>query len=464
MRLRKNPRQLCRCGSDSAHSSCPNCPPGDQGPPGLSIAFVVEVEPPGVNLPNGGHKITVGGDTDLDGTPDTGIVIFYVPDGADGRAGATPTFILGTVTTLPAGSPATAAISATVNPNEYQIDFGLPQGIQGPPGPEQLLWANTAFVDSVNGNNGSAVIGDATKPYLDPQAANNALVAAGLNTSGLQGLIWIRNGSYSTSTGYTFDDWINVHMDNAKLIGTNVANPVVTFIGRSHINGFGSSIAHNVTGGKALYAASFYSGRIELNKIQGAVDINAGGSSFTMKIRDWLPTSAVNTPSGYGDLASGNCLITNAIAEIEAVNCWATIRVTDTGTGSVVKLRGYFKNGAWVEQNSNIETGNCEITRNNSAIAATIVTVNNNATIKTFATKIKGTLVTLVPISLIAAASKAYLNSTVLVSGGGASCVTGPAGSAVYNYGGVSANVAVFGTVNEVFVGTQPIFVNAAVV
>lgn len=451
------------CGSDPARSHCPDCPPNDPGPPGQSIGIVVTPEPPGANLANGGFKVEVGIDTTLDGIPDEITQTFYVPNGGPGLDGATPTFVTGTITTLAPGTPATAVIVATGNLNEYQINMGIPKGDQGVPGPERLLWCNTAFVDADNGVNATAVIGDATKPYLDPQAANNALVAAGLNTSGLQGLIWIRNGSYSTSTGFTIADWINIHMDNAKLIGTNVANPTVTLIGRCHIDGFGSTIAHNVTGGKAIYAASFFSGKIDINKIQGAIDINAGGSSFTMKVRDILPTSAVNTPSGFGDLASGNIYIRNAIAELDFVNCWSTVRVSDTGTASVVRLKGYFKNGAWVEQNSILETGNAEITRNNSTTTACVIFVDNGASLKTLATKIKGTGVALSAVILNAAASLAYFNSTVLVSFGGSPVITGNAAANFYNFGALSGNVAPT-VVTEPLSGTQPIYINAAVV
>lgn len=52
-----------------------------------------------------------------------------------------------------------------------------PAGPTGAPGPNQLLTGKTLWVDLVNGNNGTAVRGDATKPYLDPAAAQTAALA-----------------------------------------------------------------------------------------------------------------------------------------------------------------------------------------------------------------------------------------------------------------------------------------------
>lgn len=101
------------------------------GAPGQSRAIRVEVEAPGVNCANGGYKMTTGEDADNDGIPDTNLVVSYVCNGAAGANGATPTLQIGTVTTLPSGSSATANI-VSLGGNVYRVDFGIPQGPAGP--------------------------------------------------------------------------------------------------------------------------------------------------------------------------------------------------------------------------------------------------------------------------------------------------------------------------------------------
>ena len=101
------------------------------GAPGQSRAIRVEVEAPGVNCANGGYKMTTGEDADNDGIPDTNLVVSYVCNGAAGANGATPTLQIGTVTTLPSGSSATANI-VSLGGNVYRVDFGIPQGPTGP--------------------------------------------------------------------------------------------------------------------------------------------------------------------------------------------------------------------------------------------------------------------------------------------------------------------------------------------
>lgn len=54
------------------------------------------------------------------------------PKGDTGNPGPTTNFVIGTVSTLPAGSPATVTITGTA-PN-LTIDFGLPEGADGTDG------------------------------------------------------------------------------------------------------------------------------------------------------------------------------------------------------------------------------------------------------------------------------------------------------------------------------------------
>lgn len=71
--------------------------------------------------------------------------------GDPGTPGATPNLQIGTVTTLPTGSPATASLSGTAaNP---LLNLGLPAGQQGPTGA-----SGSASLSAVDNGNGTATI------------------------------------------------------------------------------------------------------------------------------------------------------------------------------------------------------------------------------------------------------------------------------------------------------------------
>lgn len=79
--------------------------------------------------------VSAGGDlswTNDKGKPNPPTVNIKGPEGQPGQTGATPDISIGTVETLPPGSPATATITGTAeNP---VLSFGIPQGQQGAPG------------------------------------------------------------------------------------------------------------------------------------------------------------------------------------------------------------------------------------------------------------------------------------------------------------------------------------------
>ncbi|MGO4546355.1 hypothetical protein AB4Z29_16295 [Paenibacillus sp. 2TAB23] len=92
-----------------------------------------------------------------------------------------------------------------------------PQGVVGPPGPSQLLVNNTAFVDSMYGNNTTAILDDETKPW---QTAAAAVAAAPSGTSIIvrpgfytetnlakDGICWVfEKGAVVTAVENLFDD------------------------------------------------------------------------------------------------------------------------------------------------------------------------------------------------------------------------------------------------------------------
>lgn len=71
--------------------------------------------------------------------------------GADGQNGVTPNLQIGTVSTLPAGSNATASITGTVE--DLRLNLGIPRGANGEDAP-----AGSCDVTSVNDKTGSVVL------------------------------------------------------------------------------------------------------------------------------------------------------------------------------------------------------------------------------------------------------------------------------------------------------------------
>lgn len=71
------------------------------------------------------------------------------PPGPPGAAGAAATIVVGATNTLAPGSAATVVNSGTAN--NAILDFGIPEGIQGPPGPAGPPdWSNYPAVSNVN--------------------------------------------------------------------------------------------------------------------------------------------------------------------------------------------------------------------------------------------------------------------------------------------------------------------------
>jgi hypothetical protein len=71
------------------------------------------------------------------------------PPGPAGAAGAAATIVVGATNTLPPGSLATVVNSGT--PNAAILDFGIPEGAQGPPGPAGPPdWSNYPAVSNVD--------------------------------------------------------------------------------------------------------------------------------------------------------------------------------------------------------------------------------------------------------------------------------------------------------------------------
>lgn len=131
-------------------------PKGDPGQDGVSPAVTVATI-------TGGHRLTI---TDAEG-----------PKSADILDGATPALQIGTVATLPAGSPATAEITGTAaNP---VLSFGLPRGADATGG--------SAGVTTINGLDGAVKLPVSGSCICNSNAADKrkvlTVVTAGFDPS-----------------------------------------------------------------------------------------------------------------------------------------------------------------------------------------------------------------------------------------------------------------------------------------
>lgn len=124
-------------------------PKGDPGQDGVSPTI-------SITTITGGHRLTI---TDAEG-----------PKSADILDGATPALQIGTVTTLPAGSPATAEITGTAaNP---VLSFGLPRGADAPGG--------SAGVTTINGLDGAVKLPVSGSCICNSNAADKRKVLTGV--------------------------------------------------------------------------------------------------------------------------------------------------------------------------------------------------------------------------------------------------------------------------------------------
>lgn len=104
--------------------------PGQPGQDGVSPTITVTAI-------TGGHRVEI---TDAEGTTTFNVM--------DGQTGTTPDIQIGTVTTLPAGSDATAEITGT--PEQPRLNLGIPEGQQGLPGEVTQAQLDTALANKAD--------------------------------------------------------------------------------------------------------------------------------------------------------------------------------------------------------------------------------------------------------------------------------------------------------------------------
>ena len=113
----------------------------------------------------------------------------YIPASSPQTAVVAPSIAVGTVTTLPTGTPATATISGA---QPFNLNLGLPtgatglQGATGPAGASTGTTYGTTFSPAAANNVGLAVIGDSI-PCGGTGIATSACINSGLPNAGILG-------------------------------------------------------------------------------------------------------------------------------------------------------------------------------------------------------------------------------------------------------------------------------------
>jgi hypothetical protein len=177
-------------------------------------------------------------------------------------------------------------------------------------------YANVLFVDSTNGNNGTAAQNDFTKPYSDTNPAMNA-AALLTPTATNRTLIYVRRGNYSSFINLQDNtDWYcepgvvftNVSVDDGA-ISVNAK-----FMGKAVFTGYGFQAGGLIL--RAIGATSkVYFEFDEINTTGGAIEINSGASATIVGRKIFSETFN----KGFGITTRGSGTVTiNVTEEIAA--------------------------------------------------------------------------------------------------------------------------------------------------
>lgn len=134
-----------------------------------------------------------------------------------GQPGASNTLTIGTVTTLPAGSSATATISGT-SPNQV-LNLGIPIGSTGSPGPANTLTIGTVTTLPVGSSATATITGTAPSQTLNLGIPIGATGAQGVGLSPGTGITTsVTLGTAFRATDTTKPHFLSVMIDVAYSI------------------------------------------------------------------------------------------------------------------------------------------------------------------------------------------------------------------------------------------------------
>lgn len=154
----------------------------------------------------------------ITGTSPNQVLNLGIPIGSTGSPGSSNTLTIGTVTTLPVGSPATATITGTA-PSQT-LNLGIPTGATGAQGvglsPAAPVSLTVAFATAYRP-------ADTTKPYRVSVMIDATYTVAVAGTVGDTCELWIGNSATVATTGGTkCDSWRGALTGILTLVGAGV--------------------------------------------------------------------------------------------------------------------------------------------------------------------------------------------------------------------------------------------------
>jgi hypothetical protein len=207
-----------------------------------------------------------------------------------GSDGLSPTFIIGTVTTLSAGASATVTISGT-HPN-YILNFGIPRGDKGDPGDDAenlfttqvKLWFGTSGVNKIPSPASSNPTIDRGKLYFFDSS----------NTGFGATKIWDASPAYSV-------EGLDEAIIQGKAVGYGAQNGVNQLVKLSLFASLGGSFSTAITDGKIQLGEVWFSLQPFSNK---EFEIWAGWKATQLGFWYFRIEASLVSASGYAGTAA----------------------------------------------------------------------------------------------------------------------------------------------------------------
>lgn len=218
-------------------------------------------------------------------------------------------------------------------------DFGFMGGGSGGGGGTNVLYANVAWVDAVNGNDLTGVIGDFTKPFATAQQATNTANSFGF-TSTNRGLIYVRRGTYTDTPILSAN--IDTYCEPG-VVYTAGGFVDSTTTGSVGIYGF-AKFVQNARALLVNYSSTIY---MEFDEIDQNTNLSIGA------IEIWPTTAYTANVTMKGNRIYSNCRNAYAVTLRGKANLQLTVQKEIKGVYQVLYFRYSADGTDW--------TGNCTI-------------------------------------------------------------------------------------------------------
>jgi hypothetical protein len=188
-------------------------------------------------------------------------------------------------------------------------------------GGNPINYSTVAFVDNINGNDGTAVIGRFDLPFFSIESALNA-VSNTAPTLTNRALVWVRKGDFSSVTVNTYNN-VDVHCD-AGVVFSGYFSLSDQFVGATNFNWYGNakwilsmgSVAFRFQNGStvSINGDSF----VNTSAICLAYNVTVGMLNITFNFDSMESTQTIGT--GYGFTWRNNCNATLNVKNYIKVN------------------------------------------------------------------------------------------------------------------------------------------------